>query len=203
MSSLKLNWDPGERVDRRLAQGALLAAVLSGATLLFVVLTGEALDGVAILLLPAIPLLAAGQIRAISILIARQAPRRPGLAGMFQSGLTTRAILGGLRPAWAAAVFLVFLLGWLGAMTGFADVTGGNPQTGPAGCPYQLNDHGSVTCVSKATYERARAGGEQITAGVLLGFFAMHFGVIESEILRRRKSAADDEYAQPETGLPG
>jgi hypothetical protein len=83
----------------------------------------------------------------------------------------------------------VFVAAWLAAMT--APMNYGRPVAGMMmmGCPWPLNDHGVITCVSHATYNRAGAADERFVCGILLFFFALHFGVIASEILRRRRDA--------------
>ncbi len=92
----------------------------------------------------------------------------------------------GLPKQAAYGLLGVFFLAWLAAMTAIPSLSEGNPTTGTPGCPWALEDHGTVTCVSHATYERAGAAGERFAGGVLLGFFVIHFGVVTSEIARRR-----------------
>jgi hypothetical protein len=98
----------------------------------------------------------------------------------------------GLPKQAAYGLFGVVFLGWLAAVTAFPALSAGSPMTGlPApGCPWALEDHGTITCVSHAAYQRAGAAGERFAAGVIMGFFVVHFGVMASEIVRRRGSTS-------------
>jgi hypothetical protein len=94
----------------------------------------------------------------------------------------------GLPKQPAYGLLFAFFLGWLAAMTAFPSLSEGSPTTGTPGCPWALEDHGTITCVSHATYQRAGAAAERFAAGVTMGFFVVHFGVMASEIVRRRGS---------------
>jgi hypothetical protein len=75
-------------------------------------------------------------------------------------------------------------------MTAFPALAQGSPTSGTPGCAWALEDHGTITCVSHATYQRAGAAVERFAAGVIMGFFIVHFGVTTSEIVRRRGSVS-------------
>ena len=64
----------------------------------------------------------------------------------------------------------------------------GGPTSGMPGCPWPLEDHGAVTCGSHAAYLQAGAAVERFAAGVIMGFFVVHFAVAASEVVRRRGS---------------
>jgi hypothetical protein len=83
----------------------------------------------------------------------------------------------------------LFYLGWLAAMTGMFAMRNGTPDGGTRECLYQLigvnGDNGKVSCVSLTAYQHAGAAVQRLIAGLALAFFAMHFMVARSELLRR------------------
>jgi hypothetical protein len=163
-----------------------VAAVIVVATVL-----GGRLPEVALLLIPGIPLLVVGQLWAILVMKARM----PSVSGGWRTRMSTQMrgqinprtfFFPGLPKQAAYGVLDVFFLGWPAAMTAFPSLSQGSPTTGTPGCPWPLEDHGTVTCVSHATYQRAGAASERFAAGVIMGFFVIHFGVATSEMVRRR-----------------
>jgi hypothetical protein len=101
-----------------------------------------------------------------------------------------QVILGPL-PNWCAyALTILGALGWLAAMTTFPVLTPGGTNGGTPGCPYQLSNHGSLSCVSLTTYQHVGAAEERSAAGMFLFFFAFHFVVAWGELVRRRETAA-------------
>jgi hypothetical protein len=98
-----------------------------------------------------------------------------------------------LPAAWAYGFVALLFLGWLAGMTAFPALSHGNPGHGTPACPWPLDNHGSITCVSHSTYERASAAGEPLAAGVVMGFFALHTGVAADDIVRRRRGGQSDD----------
>ena len=82
------------------------------------------------------------------------------------------------------SVFAGFFIGWLFGITAFPSLTNGNPTKGSPRCPWPLEDHGVITCVSHATYLQAV---QRLIRWSPYGIFAMHFGVALSEVRRRSK----------------
>jgi hypothetical protein len=165
-----------------------VAAVIVVAT----VLGGRPLPEVALLLIPGIPLVFGGQLWVIFVLNARM----PRVSGGWRARMSSQMkvqrnprtfFFPGLSKPAGYGLLCAFLLGWLAAMTAFPSLAQGSPTTGTPGCPWALEDHGTITCVSHATYERAGVAGERFAAGVIMGFFVVHFGVVTSEIVRRRE----------------
>lgn len=187
-------WDASETTDRWLMRAAATAALVTGVIVVHALVFGRPLPSVALLLLPGVPLLFAGQIRVISIVQTR----RPQPLGGWLDRMAARArwnrdprsvFFAGLsRPA-TNALLAVVLLSWLAAVTAFpALITSGNPQRGTArSCPWELDNHGQITCVSHATYESASAAAQRFAGGILLAFFVMHFGTISGELTRRHR----------------
>lgn len=179
------------RVDRWLAGAAGLGAVVAAVIVVATVISGRPLSGIGLLLIPGIPLVFGGQLWVILVLNARM----PRLSGGWRARMSAQMkvqrnprtfLFSGLSKQAAYGLLGAFFLGWLAAMTAFPALSQGSPTTGTPGCPWALEDHGTVTCVSHNTYQRAGAAGERLAAGVIVGFFVIHFGVLTSEIARRR-----------------
>jgi hypothetical protein len=169
------------------ALGALLIGLLA-------LLRDRPLHGLTILLLPAVPLLAAGQLWTIALMNARTPPPEGGWRDRLRAAralqrLPTRTFFfGELDVRIARPLMAVALLGWLGAMTAWPSLVHGGP-TGPGdGCRYRLFSHGSYTCVTAHTYEHVGAGEQRFASGILLVFFAVHTGAALGG-LRRKGSA--------------
>jgi hypothetical protein len=145
------------------------------------------------LLIPGIPLLVVGQLWAIAIISARR-PRsargfRERLAAQWRGQLSSRTVFFPDLPAPAAhAIGAIFVLAGIAAFTAISSLGQGGPSAALPRCPWPLDSHGVITCVTHAAYLRAGAASERGFAGVLLAFFVIHFGVAESELIRRQKN---------------
>jgi hypothetical protein len=164
--------------------------VASAVVVAIAVLGKQAIPSAAVLLLPAIPAVFVGQLWVIAVLTSRM-PKPAGgwrvrMSAQMQARRNWRTMwLGGLPKAGQYLVMGSFAVGWVAAMTAFPSLSKGNPTDGSPGCPWALENHGSVTCVSHSEYQRAQMGGQRLAAGVMMGFFAIHFGVATSEVRRR------------------
>jgi hypothetical protein len=164
------------------AAAAALVVVLDSA------ISARPLPGLQFALVPAVPVLIVGQLWTIVVMrrLRREysRPRFPGgTIWLLFSPLPGRAAL---------TLFVVFVAGWLSGLTAPSDLTNGVPSpTDNPSCPYMIDNQGSVTCISKATYLLAEAAQQRLVAGVMLVFFAFHFGAAWSQVLRDR---------QPSTG---
>lgn len=189
-------WDASETTDRWLMRAAATAALIAAAVVIYAVVFGQPLPGVAVPLFPAVPLLFAGQIRVISIIQNRRPQPSGGwlerMAAQVQRNGDPRSFFfAGLSKPATNALMAVVLLSWLAAVTAFPALTRGNPQRGTGNCPWELDNHGQVTCVSHATYESASAAAQRFAGGILLVFFVLHFGTIAGELARRRHPDPD------------
>ena len=175
------------RVVRDIAGVALTIAF---GFVLFTLVTGHAAAAAGVLLIPAVPALAFGQVWAIVVMNARRPPRGAGWRGRttaWRGAFNPRVFLfGGLAKRVGYVLMVLLFVGWLAGVTAFASSSGGNPTRGHAGCPYALNQHGSIECVSRATYERTQTALQRGVAGILGFFFVFHFGVASGELNRRR-----------------
>ena len=167
----------------------MLGAAMIG---LLALARNKPLHGAAILLLPAIPVIAAGQLWTIGFMQARRPPRSGGWRhtvgdGRGMSLSPSRFFFGDLSRRIALPLMAVAFLGWLSAMTAFGSTAQGGPAGAGNGCAYRLDSHGAYTCVTKAEYEHAGAGEQRFASGVLLAFFSLHFGAA----LGGRKFQAD------------
>jgi hypothetical protein len=172
-ASFQINW--------LLAVGAGLAAL--GALLVDVLalLTGAPVHGVALLLVPAVPLLVVGQLWMISVLLARGESRR-SMSTLFP-GLPPK-----VRPLLAAGLGTA----WVMAMLAFPSLSKGSPAIPAPECRWPLQNHGVVTCVSEDIYLRAGAAKQRFMASILMGFFLAHSALALSEVLRRSESDRAD-----------
>jgi uncharacterized protein DUF2510 len=177
-------------LDRWLFRAAGAGAAIAAVVIALTVVEDRPVGGVGLLLLPGIPLVFAGQLWAIGLINARR-PRPPGgwrtrMRAQVQMQMNPRAFFFPTLPkATAYGVMGLFFLGWLSATTAFPALSAGNPTRGGPGCPWALDDHGRVTCVSHARYEHAGAAGERVAAGVLMGFFVIHAAVAADDLRRR------------------
>lgn len=168
--------------DQLVAGAAGLSALVAFLIGLTALIRDKPLPGVAILVLPAVPILLAGQLWTIALVNART-PRHGG--SWREQMRATRALrrdsrkffFGELDAKLARLLLALAFLGWLSAMSAaFSGLSAGGP-TGPGdGCRYRLDDHGRYPCVSRQAYEHAGAVQQRFASGVLLGFFAMHTG---------------------------
>lgn len=155
---------------------------------------GKPLNGIAVLLVPAIPTLVVGQLWAIGVLQTRMGRRTGGRgdrmrASQAMSWNPRSFFFGDLPSRFARPLLALAFLGWLSAVTAFPAFTNGGPAGSGGGCAYRLNSHGSFTCVSLRTYEHAGAGEQRFASGVLLGFFAIHTGAALGGLRTRRRDA--------------
>lgn len=177
---------------RWLARADCLAAAIAAVIVAFTLVAQRSVPNVAPLLILGVPLLVVGQLWAIRIIGARMPERSRGfrerLAAQWRAQRNPKAFFFPDLPAPAAhAVTAIFFLAWLAAVTAISSLGTGDPSPGSPGCPWPLDSHGVITCVSHAAYLRAGAASERGFAGVLLGFFVIHFGVAQSEVIRRRR----------------
>ena len=180
------------RAGRSSWPGGLVAAVVVLAT----GLGGRPLPGIGLLLIPGIPLLFGGQLWMILVMQARM----PRVSGGWRAKMSAQMkvqrnprtfFFPGLPKQAAYGLLGVLFLAWLAAMTAAIPASSqGSPTSGMPGCPWPLEDHGTITCVSHAAYLQAGAAVERFAAGVIMGFFVIHFGVVTSEIVRRRGSVS-------------
>ena len=54
----------------------------------------------------------------------------------------------------------------------------GNPAPPTSVCPWPLDNHGSISCVSHSVYVAAGTGLQRFAAGIILGFFAFQLAVL-------------------------
>jgi hypothetical protein len=179
------------RVDHWVARVALICVVICAAVLIVTVFGGQPVPDVGVLLLPGIPILFGGQAWSIAVLNAL----RPKSSGTFRQRLaeqrtasrSPRALFyPDLPQRVSRAVTATFLIGWVGGMSAFLSLGQGDPSPGTPGCPWPLNNHGVVTCVSHAKYVSVSAAGERLAAGIMMVFFAVHFAIATSEAIRRQ-----------------
>lgn len=191
------------RIDVGIARGALVGLVVATVVLAVTVVGGRPIPHAGLLLVPAIPLLFAGQAWSIALINARRAKPsgslRDRMAAQWSAQRNPRTLFFPDLPLRAAyGLYGAFVVGWVAGMTAFPSLSRGVPSPGSPVCRWPLDNHGLFTCVSHAVYLQVSAAGERLAAGVMLGFFAVHFGVATSEaILRRRQDTADSRATPP------
>lgn len=181
------------RVDRWLALADGVAALITAVVVVGTFVGVGPVGDLGLALIPGAPLLFLGQLWVIGLLGCRaQAVRGSWRAKISTQMLAQRNprrfFFPDLPKAFAYALLGLFAAAWLAAMT--APTGYGVPGAGAGRCPWPLNDHGIITCVSHATYDRAGAAGERFACSILFSFFAIHFGVVANEIFRRRQNAS-------------
>jgi hypothetical protein len=145
------------------------------------------------IIVPAIPLVIAGQVCAIAALMARQ--RQLSLGGFRRRRRQNAAIMRDAMfselPSWFRRAFNVASVGfWLLAFTAILPwISRGGPGASLPGCPYVLDDHGAKTCVSHATYLHAGAADQRFAAGLLTFFFLMHAATAWNTRAKIRRSS--------------
>jgi len=184
-------WSPkAQTAGRVIACAAALCAAGAFLVIVAVLIREKPLNGVTLLLIPAIPTLAIGQLWTIALLNART-PRYTG--GWRDRMRASRATKGNPQalffrdlPSWLGRTLLALaFLGWLSAATAFPSLMHGGPAGAGDGCAYRLSSHGRYTCVSHQTYQHAGASEQRLASGVLLGFFAIHTGAALGGLRRR------------------
>lgn len=159
----------------RATSGTALAIAL--AVVVTTLITDRPIPHAGLLLIPAIPIVVAGQLWAIAAMVARRPSRRRDPRAFFFEGLPKRA---------ANALVAVFYGCWVTAALTFLSLTSGGPGSAGAGCRYRLESHGTFRCVSHATYVHVGAAEQRFASAVLAGFFVIHLGVSAAELVRRR-----------------
>jgi hypothetical protein len=143
------------------------------------------IEGLSWAFLPLVPAVAAGQLWMLGQMMLRQQDGRSVVrrtrfsisvhsTGEFSPGKQRTFFFGDLYPALAYLLLACAIAGWLASLS--ANVRTGNPVAGQAGCPYPLNNHGSITCVTRALYQHAGASQQRFAAGIAFGFFSIHLG---------------------------
>jgi hypothetical protein len=180
-------------VGRFVVCAATLGAV--GACLVGVaaLIRDKPLEGVGILVIPAAPVIALGQLWAIGLTNSRLPPRSGGWRERRRAigamSWKPRAFFFGNLPANVGRPLLALaFLGWLSGVTAFPTLARGGPAGAGDGCPYQLSNHGIYTCVSQHVYEHAGAAEQRLASGILLGFFAIHIGAALGGLHGRRQA---------------
>ncbi len=145
------------RVDRGLAAAAGLGAVVAAVIVLATVVGGRPLPGIGLLLIPGISLLFGGQLWMILVMQART----PRVSGDWRARMSAQMkvqrnprtfFFPGLPKYGAYGLLGAAFLAWLAAMTAIPASSQGSPMSGTPGCPWPLEDHGAVTCVSHDAY---------------------------------------------------
>jgi hypothetical protein len=184
------------RVDKVLVVLSGLAASTALVLVAIDLTMQRPVNGLALLLVPGIPILAVGQVWVIVVQNARLPKRsrtwRERLrASASAPGDQWERLFGGLPKTLRIGVIAGFFAGWLAAMTAFPSIPDGGPAAPTPTCPWPLSNHGVITkCVSHIAYLQAGADVQRIAAGVLAGFFVFHFGAALSEVLRRSGGSA-------------
>jgi hypothetical protein len=146
--------------------------------------SGASWPGEPLLIVPAGLLLFSGQITAIVALF-----------GERREGSSTRRKIswdfvthGDVRVYALQVVMLaIFYLSIFQAqsVTSSPNWNEGDPAPPTSGCPWPLDSHGSITCVSHPVYVAAGTGLQRFAAGVILGFFAFQLAVLIGFISKR------------------
>ncbi len=169
------------------------AAIVADGIILYTYLVGP-FPIASVLVLPAVPMLFAGQLWCILILNGRANDRRrdsvdPTRWWRSRFGSDLRAGL----PRPVAALFLVLFYGAfvVGPGSTFWGWSSDTPQSvltdDPSTCDYSSNNHGTYRCLTESEYEREQVATQRFVAGVMLGFYVTHCGVATGEVLLRRE----------------
>jgi hypothetical protein len=189
------SWAPAVQVSRAVMVTAGGGTVIAATIVLLTLVRARPQPDLVLLLVPAIPALLVGQLWTIGVLNAH-IPSDPNgwrqlAANTVRSWKRMRQVaLGPLSARAAYALTTLGFLGWLAAMTAFPALWLGGTNGGTPGCPYQLSNHGSLSCVSLTTYQHVGAAEQRLAAGMFLFFFVFHFAVAWGELVRRRETAA-------------
>lgn len=192
----------GARVSAVIALLDVLGILVAGPIALYALLFQRPLPLTIWLVLPVVPLIAAGQLCAV--LALRSGPRRgfsddrPPWLRNRSTGTDLRSAMLGALPRRARTWLLVALAAfWLIGITAVPWVVHGGPGASLPGCPYVLDDHGASTCVSHATYLRAGAGVQRFGAAAVTGFLLFHAGILWNVRARVRRSGAAKRPLRP------
>jgi hypothetical protein len=138
--------------------------------------------GLGVLLAFGIPLMIVGQVWTVSIM-SRRRPHRSDrwLDDVIASSArrSPRAMFfGDLERVPATVLLWSAGIGWLLGMSAFPFLINGGPDGSRTDCAYVLSNHGSITCVSRRTYERAGAAEQRLAGGILTSFYCVHIGAV-------------------------
>ncbi|MCL2781115.1 MAG: hypothetical protein FWD74_06445 [Actinomycetia bacterium] len=159
-------------------------------------LRGKPVPGSLLLLAAGMPIGFVGQGWAIYVLNARQ--RRSGRpAAVLGSGV----LLGDLTPKLKKLFVVSALCGAVVSGIGFATMPNGVPDGSSGTCQYQINNHGSETCVSKHSYDAAGVASQRSFAGVLMVFFSMHAAVAFGGVPHRPTGGTPNHPSEPAATL--
>jgi hypothetical protein len=193
------------RISRAICVVACCGLIVSMGLVVFDLIYWRQLSGATILLIPAIPAIAAGQIWGLMVLGARRPQNVRKTRWSYRVSArpdetTAREFFfDGLPRLPSYALLALAALGWLAAMTAWPLLINGGPASGTAGCPYRLNNHGVYSCVSRRTFNHAGAASQRFASGILAGFFAIHLGMSAAELARRRRATSNPTF---EGGAP-
>ena len=160
--------------------GILAAADAAGIAVVLTLIAASLIRGRAtsagVLLVPGILLLAAGQVWAILVAMARRPPGagRRFLGGGGSVSQDLRLLFGPVDRRVTRTVTALCVTGFLSFITAIFFTWDGGPAGSGGGCAYRLVSHGVYTCVSKTAYYLAGAAEQRIAAGVFLSFYAIH-----------------------------
>jgi hypothetical protein len=177
------------RVGSAVRATAASALAISLVIVVTTLITDRPIPHAGLLLIPAIPVVAVGQLWAIAAMLARRPSRRRGWRGRFSSVGSRgprKFFFDGLPTRAANVLVAVFYGCWLTAVLTFLSLTSGGPASAGGACRYRLESHGTFKCVSHATYVHVGAAEQRFAAAVLAGFFVIHVGASAAELVRRR-----------------
>jgi hypothetical protein len=179
MAALTLRFRRSRPVARTLLVTQGGSAMIAALAVVVSLVSGRPVPHLGVLMVVWIPLLIVGQVWTIlrmweKGLTRRALPQRWLL--MPWSGNPIQFFFGSDRAGIGRLLVAVAIGGWLALFTVFPALRYGEPYGHSDGCPYQLAQHGRVTCVTRAAYERAGAAVQRGTAGLLLPFFCVHVG---------------------------
>lgn len=182
------------RISRAICVIAGCGLIVSILLAVFDLVYQRQLSLAAILLIPAVPAIAAGQIWGLMVIGARrpQNARKTRwsyrVSARWNEATAREFFFDGLPKTPSYVLLAVAALGWLAAMTAWPELIHGGPVSGRAGCPYRLNNHGVYSCVSHRTFNHAGAASQRFASGILAAFFAIHLGMSAAELARRRRA---------------
>jgi len=178
-----LRWEPAQQPGSPGSPGDWrdwLAGIAVVLTLIAAsVIGGWPTGGTGVLLIPGIVLLAAGQVWAILVAMARRPPeagRRfsAGASGGRPVSQDLRVLFGPVDRRITRTLTALCVTGFLSFITAIFFTWDGGPAGSGGGCAYRLVSHGVYTCVSKTAYHLAEAAEQRIAAGSFLFFYATH-----------------------------
>lgn len=184
-----LDSETGRASLRWLAVATSTAAVVCAA-IVAVTLTGNPAPVPMAVAVLAIPILVAGQLATIAIVTRRSTDAERGSGASL--ALLRRRVFGDLPVLAVAVVAVCFYGAIILVMVSFASGMSGQPVEHDGGCRYGADNHGTITCLSEDEFDSARADWQRLFAGVPFAFFAVHTGVITSEIRSRRRGLAPE-----------